>query len=106
MFCNDFTSIRNSDHVVASVSIAFSINVKTGSLGIAYDYSRADWNGLPDHLRDFLWEHIFKLSAFAAASEFYERVQVGTDIYIDDLIVIIRSSLTHLHGFQLVVLLP
>ena len=39
---------------------------------IAYDYSRADWDGLRDHLRDALWEDIFKLGASAATSEFYE----------------------------------
>ena len=49
---------------------------------IAYDYSRADWDGLRDYLRDVPWEHIFKLSASAAASEFCEWVQVGIDVYI------------------------
>ena len=49
---------------------------------IAYDYSRANWDGLCDHLRDVSWEDIFKLSASAAASEFCEWVQVGIDIYI------------------------
>ena len=39
---------------------------------IAYDYSRADWDGLCDHLRDVPWENIFKLGASAAASEFCE----------------------------------
>ena len=34
------------------------------------DYSRAEWNGLRDHLRNVPWEEIFKLSASAAASEF------------------------------------
>ena len=38
--------------------------------GIAYDYSRADWDGLCDYLRDAPWEDIFKLSASAAAGEF------------------------------------
>ena len=47
-----------------------------------YDYSRADWDGLCDHLRDAPWEDIFKLSASAAASEFCEWVQVGIDVYI------------------------
>ena len=49
---------------------------------IAYDYSRADWNGLHDHLRDVAWKDIFKLGASAAASEFCEWVQVGIDVYI------------------------
>ena len=39
---------------------------------IAYDYSRADWDGLHDHLRDVPWEDIFKLGDSAAASEFCE----------------------------------
>ena len=34
------------------------------------------------HLRDVLWEHIFKLGASAAASEFCECVQVRIDVYI------------------------
>ena len=49
---------------------------------VAYDYSRADWDGLCDHLRDVPWEDIFKLSASTAASEFCEWVQVGIDVYI------------------------
>ena len=44
----------NSDHVVLSVSIDFPINSQqdTPFHGMAYDYSRADWDGLCDHLRD------------------------------------------------------
>ena len=49
---------------------------------IAYDYSLADWDGLCIHLRDVPWEDIFKFSASAAASEFFEWVQVGIDVYI------------------------
>ena len=49
---------------------------------ITYDYSRGDWDGLFDHLRDVPWEDIFKLSASAAASKFCEWVQVGIDVYI------------------------
>ena len=41
---------------------------------MAYDYSRADWDDLRDHLRDVPWENIFKLSASAAAGEFCEWV--------------------------------
>ena len=33
-------------------------------------------------LRDVPWDDIFELSASAAASEFCEWVQVGTDVYI------------------------
>ena len=76
--------LGNSDHVVVSVSIDFPINSKQDTLfhRVAYDYSRADWYGLHDHLRDVPWEDIFKLSASAAASEFCEWVQVGIDVYI------------------------
>ena len=79
-----FPPSGNSDHVVVSVSIDFPINSKqdTPFHCIAYDYSRADWDDLRDHLRDVPWEDIFKLSASAAASEFCEWVQVGIDVCI------------------------
>ena len=38
--------------------------------------------GLCDHLRDVSWEDIFRSSASAAASEFFEWFQVGIDVYI------------------------
>ena len=76
-----FPPLGNSDHVVVSVSIDFPINSKQDSPfhRVAYDYSRADWDGLCDHLRDVPWENIFKLGASTAASEFCEWVQVGID---------------------------
>ena len=79
-----FPLLGSSDHVAVSVSIDFPINSKqdTPFHCMAYDYSRADWDGLCDHLRDVPWEDIFKLSASAAASEFCEWVQVGIDVYI------------------------
>ena len=79
-----FPPLGNSDHVVVSVSIDFPINSKqdTPFHCVAHDYSRADWDGLRDHLRDVPWEDIFKLSASAAASEFCEWVQVEIDVYI------------------------
>ena len=79
-----FPPFGNSDHVVVSVSIDFPINSKqdTPIHRMAYDYSRADWDGLRNYLRDVPWEYIFKLSASAAASEFCEWVQVGIDVYI------------------------
>ena len=64
-----FSPLGNSDHVVVSVSIDFP------------SYSQQDAL-FHDHLRDVPWEDIFKLSASAAASEFCEWVQVGTDVYI------------------------
>ena len=49
---------------------------------MAYDYSRADWNGFRDHLRDVPWEDIFNLSASTAACEFCEWLQVRIDVCI------------------------
>ena len=79
-----FPPLGNSNHVVVSVSIEFPANSQrdTPFHHIAYGYSRADWDGLRDHLRDVPWEDIFKLGASAAASEFCEWVQVGIDVYI------------------------
>ena len=79
-----FPPLGNSDHVVVSVSIDFPLNSQQDAPFhcIAYDYSRADWDGLCDHLRDVPWEDIFKLGASAAASEFCEWIQVGIDVYI------------------------
>ena len=67
-----FPPLGNSDHVVVSVSIDFpSYSQLYASFHcITYDHSRADWDGLRDHLGDVPWEDIFKLSASAAASEF------------------------------------
>ena len=79
-----FPPLENSDHVVVPVSIDFPTNSQQGAPfhRIAYDYSRADWDGLCDHLRDVPWEDIFKLGASATASEFCEWIQVGIDVYI------------------------
>ena len=69
-----FSPSGNSDRVAVSVSIDFPSYSQRDALfhRIGYDYSRADWDGLPDRLRDVPWEDIFKLSASAAASEFCE----------------------------------
>ena len=74
-----FPPLGNSDHVVVSVSIDFPTNSQQDAPfhRIAYDYSRADWDGL----RDVPWEDIFKLGASTAASEFCEWVQVRIDKY-------------------------
>ena len=76
--------MRNSDHVGVSVSIDLPSNSQQDAQFhcIAYDYSRTDWDGLRDHLRDVPWEDIFKLAASAAASEYCEWVQVKIDVYI------------------------
>ena len=47
---------------------------------IAYDYSCANRDGLHDHLRDVLWEDIFKLNSSAATGEFCEWFQVRTNV--------------------------
>ena len=101
-----FPPLGNSDHVFVSVSIDFPLNSQRGALFhcIAYGYSHADWDGVHDHLRDVPWEDICKLVASADVTEFCEWAQVGIDYLF--IIVSIRSSLAHLHGFQLLVLLP
>ena len=94
-----FSPLLNSDHVAVSVPIDFPSNSQRDAPFhcIDYDYSRADWDDLRDHLRDVPWEDIFKLGASAAASEFSELVRVGMDVYI--------PHTKYLHGFQLLVLL-
>ena len=74
----------NSNHIVLSVSIDFPSNSKQNVpfQCIDYDYSRAHWDSLRDHLKDVPWQDIFKLSASAAASEFCKWVQVGIDVCI------------------------
>ena len=64
----------NPDHVIVSVSTDLPLNSKrdTPFYRIAYEYSRADWNGLRNHLRDVPWDDIFKLKASSAANEFCE----------------------------------
>ena len=96
----------NSDHIVVSVSIDFPSSSQQDALlhCIAYGYSCADWEGLRDHLTNGTWNDIFKLSAPNAARKFCVWVQIGMDVYIPHLS--IKSSLTHLHGFQMLVLLP
>ena len=52
-----FPPLANSDHVVVSVSIDFpsSLQWNASFHCIAYDCSRADWDGLCDHLKEILW---------------------------------------------------
>ena len=82
-----FPPLGNSDYVVVSVSIDFPSNSKLDTLFhcIANDYSCAGMDNLSDHLRNLLWEDLFKLSASAAASEFCEWIQVGVNVYIPHL---------------------
>ena len=64
-----FHPLGNTDHVFLSVSIDFPSKSERDAPFhcIAFDYSRADWDGFRDHFRDVLWEDIFKLSASSAA---------------------------------------
>ena len=73
-----FPPLGNSDHVVVSLSIDFPTNSQWDAPfhRIAYDYSRADWDGLCDHLRDVLWEDIFKLSASMLLVNFVSEVRL------------------------------
>ena len=79
-----FLSLGSSDHVVVSVSINFLSNLKrdTSLRCVTYDFSCADWDNHHDHLRDALWEDIFKLGASVAASEFCKWVHVEIHVYI------------------------
>ena len=49
-----FPLFRNCDYIVVSVCIDFPSNSQrdVSFHHIAYDYSRADWDGLLDNLRD------------------------------------------------------
>ena len=49
-----FPVLENSEHLVVSVSIYFPSSSKGDALfhRTTYNYSRAYWGGLPDHLRD------------------------------------------------------
>ena len=74
-----FPPSRNSDHV----SIDCPSNSKEDFLfhRLAYNYFRADWDGLRDQIRDVSQEDMFKLMlifvAFATAATFCRWVQVG-----------------------------
>ena len=79
-----FPPLVNSDHVVVSVSIDLPSNSQRDASFhcIAYDYSRDDCDNLLDRLRDVPWEDIFKLSASAAASAFWEQFRAGIEVFI------------------------
>ena len=100
-----FPTMGNSDHVV-SVSTDFPINSKQDVPfhRVTYDHSRADWDGLHDHLRDLPWEDIFKLSESAALVNFVSGFRL--ELMHISLIVSIRRNLTHLYGFRQLLLLP
>ena len=92
--------------LIVSISIDFSLNSKQDAPFhcIAYDYSRADWDGLRDHLRDVLGEDIFNSVLLLLLVKFVSGFRLEL-LYIS-LIIYMWSNLTHLHGFQRLVLLP
>ena len=100
-----FPPLGNSHHIVVPVSIDFPSNSQRDAPFhcILYDYSRANWSGLRDHLRDVSWESL-SLVLLLLLVNFGSGFRLKL-MYIS-LIENIRSSLTHLHGFQLLVLLP
>ena len=79
-----FPPLGNCDYIVVSVSIDFPLILQRDPPfhRIVYDYSRADLDGLCNHLIDVPWEDIFKLRASATDSEFFKWVQLGIDVYI------------------------
>ena len=68
---------------------------------IVYDYSHADWDSLCDHLRDgrisLNLVHLLLLVSFVNGF----RLEL---MYVS--LIMNRSGLTHVYGFQLLVLLP
>ena len=95
----------NFDHVTVLVSIDFLPNSQWDALFhcIAYDYSHADCVCLCDHLRDVPWGISLNLVLLLLLVNFVSGFRLEL-MYIS-LIENIRSSLTHFHCFQLLVLL-
>ena len=101
-----FPPLRNSDHVVVSVSMDFLSNSKQDPLFhcIACSYYYADRDSHHDHLRDVPWKvSLSSVLLLLLLVNFLTRCRLEL-MYIS-LIVSIRSSLTPLHGFQLLILL-
>ena len=69
-----FLLSRNSFHLVVTISIDFFSKSQRDVPWhcLVYYYSRTDWDGPGDHLRDDPWEDILKLSASGANGDFYE----------------------------------
>ena len=93
-----FPPLRNSDHVFVSVSIDFPSTSKWDAPfhHITYNYFCADWGSLCDHLREFHGK-ISLILVLLLLVNFVSGFRLEL-MYIT-LIVSIRSSLTHLHGF-------
>ena len=100
-----FSVLGNSGHLYVSIFIDFPIDTKGGAPFhcAAFDYTQVDWDGLYDNLRDVPQYDFFKCSASAAGKLCY-WVLVRLDLYIPHRKY--QSSLIHLHGFQLFLVLP
>ena len=97
--------LGNSDHVVVSVFIDFPLNPQRHAPyhRIAYDYSGADWDSLRDNLRMFYGRISLNSVLLLLLVNFVSGPGWNRCIY--PLIVSVRSSLSHFHGFKLLVLL-
>ena len=98
--------LGNSDHVFVSVSIDFPTNSQQDAPfhHIAYDYSHADWDS-PVIIWEMFHGRIFlNLVLLLLLVNFVSgfRLELMYIYHIEN----IRPSLIHLHGFQLLVLLP
>ena len=100
-----FLPLGSSD-VIVSVSMDFLSNSEVDVLfyHIAYDYASANWDGLCDHLKDVPWENTIKLVLLLLLVNLASGFRLK--LMHTSLIINIMSSLTHLHGFQLLALLP
>ena len=101
-----FPLLGNSDHLVVSVSIDFPSNSQKDSLFhcIACGYSCADWDSFVIIRQMFHGRIYLNLVLLLLLVNFVSGFRLEL-MYIS-LIENIRSSLIHLHGFQLLVLLP
>ena len=98
-----FPPLGNSDHVVVSVSIDFSSNSQRDAPfhRKSYDYSCADWDGLRDDLRDVHGRIPLSSVLLLLLVRFLSGL--GLELMYISLTENTRSSLVHLHGFQLLV---
>ena len=100
-----FLPLENFDHAVPSVSIDSPSNSQWDALfhRLVYGYYFADWDVFREHLRDVPWEDIFKVVLLLLIVNFVSgfRFELMHMSPIEN----IRLSLTHLCGFQLLVLL-
>ena len=73
--------------MVVSVSIDFPSNTKWDALlhHIAYDYFRADWNRLCDHMRNVPWDDRVRqiaACAYVCTSMFDDHTKIFSLVYV------------------------